>query len=53
MKSPWFIAGIGLVYAWIAYDLAREHDWGHSIMFVGYALANVGLTWAVLTAIAK
>jgi hypothetical protein len=41
--APWLIALTGLLYVWVAGDLAWHGKWGLAIAYVGYAAANVGL----------
>jgi hypothetical protein len=41
--APNLIAIIGVVYAWVAFDLLRNGNTGLGIAFIGYALGNVGL----------
>lgn len=44
--APTLIAITGLVYAWVAVDLAWQGRYGLSIAYVGYAFANIGLYFA-------
>lgn len=48
--SAWLIAGIGVVYAVVAFDLIRSGNLGLGIAFVGYSIGNVGLTMEALKA---
>lgn len=41
--STWLVAFIGLVYLYIAVEQFFKGSPGTAIMFLGYALANVGL----------
>jgi len=41
--STWLIAGMGLVYFIVAIDQFMKGGIGTGIMFVGYAIGNVGL----------
>ncbi len=41
--AGWLIALTGLIYAYVAADLAWQGKTGLSIAYVGYAFANVGL----------
>ena len=41
--APNLIAIIGVVYAWVAFDLMRNGNLGLGIAFAGYSLGNVGL----------
>jgi TM2 domain-containing membrane protein YozV len=41
--SAWLIAAIGLVYFIVAIDQFMKGGIGTGIMFIGYALGNVGL----------
>lgn len=45
MASP-LIAITGLIYAWVAADLAMRGRHDLAIAYAGYALANVGLYYA-------
>lgn len=44
--APWLIALTGLIYVWVAADLAWHGKWGLAIAYAGYAAANVGLYYA-------
>lgn len=42
--SSWLIAGIGVVYLYVAIDLAFfKQNVGLGVAFFGYAIGNVGL----------
>lgn len=41
--SSWLIAGIGLIYLYIAVEQALKGNVGMGITYLGYALGNVGL----------
>jgi hypothetical protein len=41
--STWLIAAMGLVYFVVACDQFFKGSMGTGIMFIGYALGNVGL----------
>jgi TM2 domain-containing membrane protein YozV len=41
--STWLIAGMGVVYFIVACDQFYKGGVGTGIMFLGYALGNVGL----------
>jgi hypothetical protein len=41
--STWLIAAMGLVYFIVAIDQFMKGGIGTGIMFVGYAIGNVGL----------
>ena len=43
LVAPSLIALTGLVYAWVAVDLAWRGRYDLAIAYAGYALANVGL----------
>lgn len=45
MSGP-LIAGVGLVYAFIAWQQARAGDWPLCAVFAGYAFSNIGLMLA-------
>lgn len=45
--SNWLIALVTLAYLGTAVDLWHKGDVGHSIMFYGYAAANLGLLLAL------
>jgi hypothetical protein len=42
MAAP-LIAITGVIYAWVAIDLAMQAKYGLAIAYIGYAFANVGL----------
>ena len=44
--APWLIALTGVIYVWVAGDLARHGKHGLAIAYAGYAAANVGLYMA-------
>jgi hypothetical protein len=41
--SSWLIAVIGVVYAAVAVDQFMKGGVGQGIMFMGYAIGNIGL----------
>lgn len=41
--APWLIALTGLIYLWVAGDLAWHGKTGLAIAYLGYSAANVGL----------
>jgi hypothetical protein len=41
--APWLIALTGVLYVWVAADLAWHGKTGLAIAYAGYAAANVGL----------
>lgn len=41
--SPILIAITGVIYLWVAADLAYHHKLGLALAYLGYAFANVGL----------
>lgn len=41
--SHTLIALIGAAYLWIAVEQGHKQDWGVSIMFVGYAIGQIGV----------
>lgn len=41
--SSWLIALTGVIYLWVAADLALHGKVGLGIAYLGYAFANVGL----------
>lgn len=41
--SHTLIAAIGAAYIWIAIEQGIKQDWGVSIMFLGYALGQIGV----------
>lgn len=41
--AGWLIALTGVIYAWVAADLAWSGRTGLAIAYAGYAFANVGL----------
>jgi hypothetical protein len=44
--APWLIALTGVIYLWVAADLAYHNKLGLSLAYLGYAAANVGLYMA-------
>ncbi len=46
--SAWLIAVIGVVYLVVSVDLLIKGQTGLGIAFIGYAIGNVGLTFAAL-----
>lgn len=46
MSGP-LIAGVGLVYAFVAWQQFRAGNAPLAVVFAGYAFSNVGLVWAV------
>lgn len=45
--SAWLVALTGLIYAYISVEQVFKGSWDMSIVYAGYALANVGLYMAV------
>ena len=45
--SSWLVAFTGLIYLYIAAEQAWKHNYPMAIVYLGYALANVGLYLAV------
>ena len=45
--STWLVIAVTFAYAATAVDLLMRKDYGHALMFAGYAIANVGLIWAI------
>lgn len=41
--SHTLIALIGVAYVWIGAEQATKGSWGVAIMFIGYAVAQVGV----------
>lgn len=41
--AQWLIALTGVIYVWVAVDLAWSGRHGLAIAYAGYAAANVGL----------
>lgn len=41
--SHTLIALIGVAYVWIAAEQAGKQDWGVAVMFLGYAVAQIGV----------
>ena len=41
--STWLVAIIGIVYAYIGAEQYYKGDIGTCLMFVGYAIANLGV----------
>jgi hypothetical protein len=40
--NAWLIALTGSIYLYVSASAAFDHRWGFSIMYFGYAFANVG-----------
>lgn len=45
--SGWQIAVTVLLYAWVAVDLWHAGRHGMSVSFLGYAIGNAGILYAV------
>lgn len=45
--SEWLIAACALAYAATAVDLSMRGDYGLSLTFAAYAVANLGLLWSM------
>lgn len=45
--TGWQIAVTVILYAWVSFDLWQQGRTGMSISFVGYAIGNAGILWAV------
>lgn len=45
MAAP-LIAITGLIYAWVAIDLARRGRFDLALAYCGYAVSNIGLFYA-------
>jgi len=45
--ATWLIKLVTLAYIWTAIDLCRSGKPGMGLAFAGYAIANVGLIWAI------
>lgn len=41
--SPWLIALVGLIYAYIGLENLSKGNYPVAIIFLGYAFSNVGL----------
>ena len=41
----WVVTSLYLLQTVI---LTNNGDYGHAVMFLGYALANIGVVWAVM-----
>jgi hypothetical protein len=41
--AAWLIALTGVIYAWVACDLAWQGKPGLALAYAGYAFANIGL----------
>lgn len=44
--APWLIALTGVIYLWVAGDLAWNNKPGLALAYLGYSAANVGLWMA-------
>lgn len=44
--APSLIALTGVIYLWVAVDLAYRGRWDLATAYAGYAFANVGLYYA-------
>ena len=45
--STWLVAAMGMVYAVVALDQFIKGGMGTGIMFLGYAIGNIGLVLQV------
>jgi hypothetical protein len=45
--SNWLIILVTLAYLGTAIDLGRKGDMGHCVMFIGYAIGNLGMLLAL------
>lgn len=45
--SLWSLSAVTLLYLWTAFDLAATRNYPLALVFVAYAVANVGLMWAI------
>lgn len=41
--AGWLIALTGCIYAFVAFDLARQGKVGLAVAYAGYAFSNIGL----------
>ena len=41
--SSWLIAIVGVMYAFVAAELAYKGNWWQALVFFGYAVSNIGL----------
>lgn len=41
--AGWLIALTGVIYAWVAVDLAWQGKHGLALAYAGYAFSNIGL----------
>lgn len=44
--AGWLIALTGVIYAWVAVDLAWHGKTGLAVAYAGYCFANIGLYMA-------
>ena len=47
--APWLIALTGLIYVYVAGDLAYHGRYALGAAYLGYAFANIGLYFAAKT----
>lgn len=45
--ATWLVWVVTAIYGCVAIDLLIKRDFGHSLMFFGYSIANIGLVWAL------
>lgn len=45
--ATWLVWAVTLAYLGTAIDLYIKQDMGHSLMFFGYAIANLGIVRAL------
>jgi hypothetical protein len=51
--APWLVLIVAFVYTYCSWDFYRDGQPGLSLAFAGYAISNVGLYWAAMTAAGK
>lgn len=45
--GDWLVAVVTVLYVSAAVAYGRDHQWPSVVVFVGYAIANVGVIWGL------
>jgi hypothetical protein len=46
--ADWLVVGVTITYAVAAVLYAVKRNWPSCVVFAGYAVANVGVLWALV-----
>jgi hypothetical protein len=49
--SAWLVAACGLAYLYVAAEQALQRQWWTALVYIGYAVANVGAVMIVIRGI--